>query len=180
MRATVLALASVLALAACASPPPPIVIVTARAADDRLYEPARVEPGRLEYASDRSTFAPVLTERAAYPTQPQANDAYRRHLASAPPDLRATSVRLFGCKPGAIDPQTARVARYRGPVVLCATDFLDPSGAVIGRRPVNFAYARGTWAMHPVDPPRSPAPWLNRERSPNDPWSWLPFRDRYE
>ena len=180
MRAALPPLAALLLLAGCASPRPPIVIVAAAPTTDRLFRPARVVPGRLEYAPDRSTFAPLLTERVAYPTQPQANDAYYRLLASAPLDLRATSVRLFGCKPGAIDAQTARVARYRGAVVLCATDFLDATGLVIGRRPVNFAYVRGAWVMHPVDPPRSPAPWIGRERSPTDPWSWLPFRDRYE
>lgn len=170
----------VLGLAGCASPAPSILIAASSPATDRLFRPARVEPGRLEYAPDRSTFAPVLTERVTYPTQPQANNAYRRLLASAPPELRATSVRLFGCGPGAIDPQTARVARYRGSVVLCATDFLDAYGGVIGRRPVNFVYVRGAWAMHPVDPPRALAPWINRERSPRDPWSWLPGRGRYQ
>ena len=170
----------VLALAGCASPPPSAVMLVPPPATDRLFRPDRVEPGRLEYAPDRSTFAPVLTERVSYPTQPQADAAYRRLLAGAPPDLRATSVRLFGCRPGAIDPQTARVARYRGPVVLCATEYLDASGRVIGRRPVNFVYANGAWAMHPVDPPRRLVPWTNRERSPTDPWSWVPGRDRYE
>lgn len=171
----------VLALMGCASPPPAVMtIVPPPPASDRLYRPDRVVPGRLEYAPDRSTFAPMLTERNAYPTQPQANAAYLRLLVGAPPDLRAMSVRLFGCRPGAIDPQTARVARHRGAVVLCATDFLDADGRVVGRRPVNFAYGRGAWAMYPVDPPRRPVPWLNRERSPTDPWWWVPGRDRYE
>lgn len=171
----------VLALAGCASPAPTIVAVVPQPlAADALYVPARVVPGRLEYAPDRSTFAPVLTERVAYPTQPEANAAYQRYVALGPPDLRASSVRLFGCRPGALDPQTARVSRYRGLAVLCATDFLDTGGRTIGRRPVNFTYRDHAWAMQPVDPPRSLVPWLGREKSPSDPWGWLPGRDRYE
>lgn len=174
-------LLSLLALVGCASPPP-VAIVTAPSppATDALYRPARVVPGRLEYAPDRSTFAPLLTERVAYPTQPEANSAYQRYVAYGGADLRASSVRLFGCRPGALDPQTARVARPRAVAVICATDFLDPSGRTIGRRPVNFTYRHQAWTMQPVDPPRSLAPWIGRERSPSDPWSWLPGRDRYE
>lgn len=171
----------VLALLGCAPQASTIaVVVPPPLATDALYMPARVVPGRLEYAPDRSTFAPVLTERVAYPTQPEANAAYQRYVALGPSDLRASSVRLFGCRPGALDPQTARVARSHGPAVLCATDFLDPDGRTIGRRPVNFTYRQHAWVMQPVDPPRSRAPWIGRERSPSDPWGWLPGRDRYE
>ena len=112
MRAALPPLAALLLLAGCASPPPRIVIVTSPAANDRLYRPARVEPGRLEYAPDQSTFPPLLTERVAYPTQPQANDAYYRLLASAPLDLRATSVRLFGLQAG----RDRRADGARGPL----------------------------------------------------------------
>ena len=169
-----------LVLVGCSFPPPSIVTIAQPPATDALYWPRGVEPGRLEYAPDRSTFAPVLTERFPYPTQPEANDAYGRLLAGAPPDLRATSVRLFGCKPGALDAQTARVTRYRGPVVHCATDFLDSLGRNLGRQTVNFFYDRAAWSMQPVNPPRSLAPWLNSERSPKDRWWWVPGRDRYE
>jgi hypothetical protein len=117
-----------IALTGCAAPVRPFVD-TGPPRPEPLYNPDQVKPGRLEYAPDRSTFAPVLTERFAYPTQPEANAAYRRLLATAPVDrTHPASIWLFGCKPGAIDEQTARVTRYRGPVVHCATDFLDSSG----------------------------------------------------
>ncbi|MFD2029333.1 hypothetical protein ACFSKM_01450 [Ancylobacter dichloromethanicus] len=126
-----------LALAACAAPTSPVVEALPPPSRDTLYEPDRVQPGRLEYAPDRTTFAPILTERFVYPTQAQANDAYRRLLGDdtiAP--SRATSVWLFGCRPGALDAQTARVSRYRGPVVHCATDFSRCRGAdASGARP---------------------------------------------
>lgn len=60
-----------------------------------LYSPEQVKPGRLEYAPDRSTFAPVLTERFPYPTQPEANAAYRRLLATA--RRIAPTPPRFGC-----------------------------------------------------------------------------------
>src|SRR3982750_287459 len=98
-------------LAGCATPPAPVVEL-GPAVPEPLYTPARVRSGRLEYAPDRSTFAPVLTERFPYPTQPEANAAYRRLLATAPADRAyAASIWLFGCKPGALDEQTARVTR---------------------------------------------------------------------
>ncbi|MGX7743962.1 hypothetical protein [Rhodopseudomonas parapalustris] len=153
--------------------PPPV--------SDTLYSPTTVEPGRLEYAVDRSTFAPLLTERFTYPTQPQANFAFRRLLASIPgPPQRAASLTLFGCKPGALDEQTSRVSRYRGPVVHCATDFLDADGHRLGRKPVNFYYHRNVWNMQMVAPQRIAVPWRNRESSPKDLWWWIPGRDRYE
>mgnify|MGYP001033874067 FL=1 len=169
-----------LSLCACAGPRPP-------AADpgpplpEPMYAPAQVKPGRLEYAPDRSTFAPILTERFPYPTQPEANAAYRRLLASAPPDRAyPASVWLFGCKPGALDAQTARVTRYGGPVVHCATDFLDAGGRRVRRETANFYYYADAWSMQPVYPPRTAVPWRNRERSPKDFWWWVPGRDRYE
>jgi len=133
-----------LSLCACAGPRPP-------AADpgpplpEPMYAPAQVKPGRLEYAPDRSTFAPILTERFPYPTQPEANAAYRRLLASAPPDRAyPASVWLFGCKPGALDAQTARVTRYGGPVVHCATDFLDAGGRRVRCRGATASARRRT------------------------------------
>lgn len=167
-------------LTGCAQPsgrtapePPPLA--------DSLYSPANVVPGHLEYAVDRSTFAPVLTERYSYPTQLQANFAYQRFMATAPnPHLRATSLALFGCKPGALDEQTSRVTRYRGPVVHCATDFLDANGQRAARRTVNFYYYRSAWNMQMVTPRRAAVRWRNRESSPTDFWWWVPGRDRYE
>ena len=176
-----LALSCATLTAGCASSAPPPIIEEARIpATDPLYQPRRVTPGRLEYAPDRSTFAPILTERFAYPTQPEANAAYRRLLALAQLDRSyPSSVWLFGCKPGALDAQTARVTRYRGPVVHCATDFLDPSGRPVSRQTVNFYYDRSAWTMQPVYPPRSAVPWRGREPPPTDIWWWIPGRDRY-
>ena len=74
-----------IALAGCAAPAAPVVD-NGPPIREPLYSPEQVRPGRLEYAPDRSTFAPVLTERFPYPTQPEANAAYRRLLAVAPTD----------------------------------------------------------------------------------------------
>lgn len=181
MTRSVLLLPAVLGLAACVSTAVPSVALVDVPTREPLYTPDRVVPGRLAYAPDRTTFAPILTERVPYPTQAEANDAYRRLLVSLPAVPRAAaSVWLFGCKPGALDGQTARVTRVRGPVVHCATDFLDASGRHADRETVNFGYDGAVWVMQPVDPPRSPVPWQDPEDSPHDPWSWVPGRDRYE
>ena len=177
--APILTLALALGLTACVATQAVVVAGAAPPATDALYAPRWIEPGRLAYAPDRTTFAPILTERVPYPTQVQADDAYHRYLAAAPPELLATSVRLFGCRPGALDARTARVVRLRGPVVHCATDFLAADGRPLGRRPVNFVYSGAAWVFEPVNPPRSRAPWIDRERSPRDPWWWIPGRDRY-
>lgn len=179
--AVVLSLPIMLVLSACAAPQPWPVTDYGPPAREPIYTPATVKPGRLEYAPDRSTFAPILTERFPYPTQPEANAAYRRLLAgSAREGNFPASVWLFGCKPGALDEQTARVIRYRGPVVHCATDFLDGGGRRLRREAVNFYYYGDVWNMQPVCPPHSVVPWRNRERSPKDFWRWLPGGDRYE
>ena len=165
-------------LAGCAAREEPPIIP---AGPDALYVPERVVPGRLEYAPDRSTFAPILTERFAYPTQPEANAAYLRLIAAAQPGpAYPASVWLFGCKPGALDAQTARIARYHGPVVHCATDFLDRGGLRLRRETANFYYDNHIWSMQPVYPPRTSVAWRNRESSPKDFWWWLPGRPRYE
>ena len=167
-------------LAACSSPQPAATL-GASAGPDALYAPASVTPGVLEYAPDRSTFAPILTERYAYPTQVEANAAYRRMIEVAPSNESVpASVRLFACRPGALDAETARVTRYPGPVVLCAVDFLDSGGKRLWREAANFVYAHGRWTLQPVYPPRSLVAWRNREGSPKDPWWWVPGRPRYE
>lgn len=167
------------ALAACAERQQTIVIPPA--GPDALYTPERIVPGRLEYAPDRSTFAPILTERSAYPTQPEANAAYLRLIAAAPSGpAYPPSIWLFGCRPGALDAQTARISRYPGPVVHCATDFLDSSGRRVRRETANFYYHNRIWSMQPVYPPRSGVAWRNRESSPKDFWWWVPGRPRYE
>lgn len=181
MKRAVLLLPALLAASGCAPSPPTPVAVIALPSQEPLYAPERVVPGRLEYTPDGSTFAPILTERVSYPTQDQANDAFRRRLVdTVAVRAGASSVWLFGCKPGALDERTARIVRYRGPVVHCATDLLDPAGRRLDRQTINFAYDGAIWQMQPVDPPRTAVPWRGREGSPKDPWSWVPGRDRYE
>ena len=170
----------VAAVAGCAAAPSTRPVYAPPSGLDALDEPTRVEPGRLEYAPDRSTFAPVLTERVPYPTQPQATDAYRRYLAATRARAPQGSLWLFGCKPGSLDSQTARIARYRGPVVHCATDFLDPVGRRVARETVNFYYADRTWNMAVAGPPLTSVPWHRGESSTKDTWWWVPGRDRYE
>ncbi len=66
--------------------PPPAALVTPPPARDRLYAPAEITPGRLQYAREPDTFAPVLTDRVPYPTQEQANNAFaRENMASSYP-----------------------------------------------------------------------------------------------
>ncbi len=182
MNASALSVAIVVAaaLSAC-SGPQGAATVGGATGPDALYAPAHVAPGILEYAPDRSTFAPVLTERFAYPTQAQANAAYLRTLSAAPEDLTLpASIRLFGCQPGALDGETARVTRYRAPVALCAVDFLDAAGRRLWREPANFIYAQSVWSLEPVYPPKTPVVWRHRESSPKDFWWWVPGRPRYE
>lgn len=167
-------------LAACSSPQP-ATSAGAPARPDVLYAPARITPGLLEYAPDRSTFAPVLTERFPYPTQAEASAAFLRMRAAAPSaESQPASIRLFGCQPGSLDDETARVTRSREPNALCAVDFLDSSGRRLWREAANFVYARGLWTLQPVFPPRTPVAWRNREGSPKDFWWWVPGRPRYE
>jgi hypothetical protein len=185
-------------LAGCGVQPEPLAplagpLVTP--ARDALYTPEQVRAGRLEYAPDRSTFAPVLTERVAYPTGPQAQNAFLRSqwgavrfsgvtkgpvqpITFTGPSYPAASVRLFACRPGALDGQTGRMVRYRGPVVLCATDFFDEGGTRLWRAPINFYFHQHAWRMHDPDPPRAPVPWRNPETSPAR--SWNPFGDRIQ
>mgnify|MGYP001055043702 CR=1 FL=1 len=173
------------ALSGCAAREPAPLPVAAPAADqaaqEPLYTPDRLIPGRLPYAPDRAEFAPVLTERHHYPTLPQANAAYRRLVAAGSADrISPTAITLFGCKPGALDEQTARIRRYRGPIVHCATDFLDAGGLRIARQTANFYYHRDRWTMQPLQPPRTPVAWHNRDASLRDLWWWLPGRSRYQ
>lgn len=171
----------VLLLAGCASSPAISPADQALPVREPLYQPTRVRPGELAYAPDGSTFAPVLTERFPYPTQRQANDAFRRLAGQPMSALPASiSIRLFGCKPGALNPVTARVTRYAAPIVHCATDHLDAEGRPLGRVTANFRYEGALWIVEPVEPPREPVPWLDREASPKDRWGWVPGRDRYE
>lgn len=179
-RSAGLVLSLIMALSCC-SARTPTALESAPALYDPLYRPDAVRPGHLEYAPDRSTFAPILTQRFPYPTQSEANAAYRRLLQAARPNPRyPASLRLFGCGPGALDGQTARIRQYDRPVVHCATDFFDAAGDRLRRETANFSYYAGAWHMRPVYPPRTTVPWRSHEHSPKDFWRWLPGRGRYE
>ena len=161
---------------------------------DALLAPRQVIPGRLEYAVEPDTFAPLLTQRRAYPTQDQANDAYQRFLAFAAEaagdplavapfalastDRSVVRIRLFACRPGVLNDTTGRIEFPRGNEVHCATDFLDAQDRRLFRETVNFSYERGAWRMAETAPPLTPAPWINPEPSPQDLFSWAPWGRR--
>ena len=182
------------ALAGCETRPAPAAYVTPPIATDRLYTPREAKPGRLEYAQEPDTFAPILTHRVAYPTQDQANSAFDRENMTEyyptkgpyviratdplPSDRRAASVHLFACQPGVLNSITARIDPARGHAVHCATDFLDGQGRRLSRETVNYYYYASAWHMRGTDAPTTPAPWINPERSPTDYFSWLPFGKR--
>ena len=200
MRKTSLAIA--LLSVGCAVEPQPRPIAYQAAPTprhDALYTPERVTPDRLEYSPDRDTFAPILTERTAYPTQAQANNAFARatmargiyiiKASSTVPDSHAVasgepeqpvSLHLFACKPGALDDQTGRVERYPGPVVHCATDFLSAAQERLFRATVNFYYTQHAWSMRIAHPPTTKVAWAAVDHSPTDFWWWVPGRDRYQ
>jgi len=179
-------------LSGCETPPPAALV--APPARDRLYTPAEITPGRLQYAREPDAFAPVLTDRVPYPTQEQANNAFaRENMASSyptkgpyvirasdplPAERPAASLRLFACKPGVLNSVTGRIVEPRGKAVHCATDFLDGQGRRLSRETVNFYYAAGAWRMLETNAPTTPAAWINPERSPSDPFSWFPFGKR--
>lgn len=181
-------------LAGCQASSGQYALVTAAPARDHLLAPREVVPGRLEYAEEPDVFAPLLTQRLAYPTQVQANDAFQRSLLSAeraaggplvasatdssPPGRVAVRVRLFACRPGVLNDVTGRVEPARGPVVQCATDFLDAHDRRLLRETVNFSYERGAWRMAETAPPMTRAPWINPEPSSNDYFSWVPWGRR--
>ena len=189
-----------LALAGCAAPVAPETIEKIPPRNDIHFTPGAPIPGRLEYAPDRDTFAPILTERVAYPTQGEAHNAFARattrpglyvitleetvsgeRVAAGGADPTAPAgVRLFACAPGALDDQTGRVERYRGPVVHCATDFIASDGQRLFRATVNYVYAGHAWTMTVTHPPLTRAGWLAREPSPHDAWWWVTGRGRYE
>jgi hypothetical protein len=177
----------------CESSPPAAYMVPPPARD-LLSTPAEITPGRLQYAREPDTFAPVLTDRVAYPTQEQANNAFEReNMASyyptkgpyvigasdpLPSDRRAASVHLFGCKSGVLNSITGHIDQPGGHAVHCATDFLDGQGRRLSREPVNYYYFASAWHMRETNAPTTPAPWIIPERSPSDTFSWLPFGKR--
>lgn len=175
-------------VAGCAETPPPApVAFSAPPAHDRLYRPERVEKGRLEYTPDYQTFAPVMTQRVAYPTQTQANHAFQRSQWSGQTverivtkegvkyrraeiyqsDAAVAGVRLFACKPGVINPITMRIQNSRGEhLVHCATDLLDAADRPVARLPLNFYHWRGVWNLHDPDVYLRPARWRDMDPSP--------------
>ncbi len=173
---------------------PPAALVAPPPARARLYTPAEITPGRLQYAREPDAFAPVLTDRIAYPTQEQANNAFaRENIVSSyqtkgpyvirasdplPTERRAMSLRLFACKPGVLNSVTGRIVEGQSHADHCATDFLDGQGRWLARQTVNFYHEEGAWRMLETDAPTTPAAWINPERSPSDPFSWLPFGKR--
>jgi len=190
------------ALAGCASvsPSPARLEPAAPPRYDALYTPGFPVPGHLEYSPDRDTFAPILTDRVAYPTQGEANNAFARAISrpglyvitfetalsaeyptwSGGEAKTPASLHLFACAPGALNDQTGRIELYRGHVVHCATDFSGSDGARLFRATANFYYADRAWSMVVTHPPMTRASWLASEHSPHDAWWWVPFRGRYE
>lgn len=143
-------------------------------------------PGRLEYAGETDTFAPLLTRRAAYPTEAQAKYAFQRSRAQAMPFTEETGVagtgavhiRLFACRPGILNETTGRIDLPRGHEVHCATDFLDAQDHRLYRRTLNFAFERTAWRMEVTTPPTAPTLWLSLEPSPITPFASLPWSRR--
>jgi hypothetical protein len=167
-----------------AAPQEPIALVAPER--DPLIAPAKLVPGRLEYAQQPDTFAPVLTHRIPYPTQDQANNAFRRDYVvlldparqSAADDRKAVRVHIFACAPGTLNDTTARIEPPQGNAVHCATDFYNAADRRLSRETVNYYYYAGAWHMRPADPPLAAAPWINPEASPTDNFAWLPFGRR--
>ncbi|WP_330085230.1 hypothetical protein [Methylocystis iwaonis] len=184
-----LALLITVGLAACDRPSIQYALLSPAPARDPLFAPKQVTPGHLEYAEQPDTFAPVLTQHRAYPTQTQANYAYQRFLLRGrttrdPPVFLgstaagAVRIRLFACRPGALNDTTGRIERARSYEVHCAADFLDPQDSSLFRKIVNFSYERGAWRMAGTAPPMAPAPWINPEPAPSDFLSWAPWGRR--
>lgn len=181
-------------LSGCEAPPVEYSLAATAPARDRLQTPREVVPGRLEFAQQPDSFAPVLTHRVPYPTQDQANYAFKRDGMAAvyplsspyvirandplPSDRRAVRVRLFACRPGALNDTTGRIEPTRGHAVHCATDFFNAQDRQLSRETVNYYYYRGAWRMFETNPPTAPAPWTNPEPSPKDYFSWAPFGRR--
>lgn len=161
--------------------------------------PEQVDRGGQEYGSGYERFPPIMTARTGYPTQNQATAALRLSrwrtvsirtlvtkegiktidVPAALPDTVADRVRLFACRPGALDGVTGRVRTYRGPVVVCASDLIGADGAVLARVPLNFYYWQGAWRVQDPRPGYKPVPWVENEPSPPRSSGWLPWQDRY-
>ncbi|UVK48567.1 hypothetical protein BPNPMPFG_007852 (plasmid) [Mesorhizobium sp. AR07] len=166
------------------------------AVTDPYWKPGWVSRSRQEYAPDWGRFPPIVTRRTGYPTEAQANNALRRSrwstvpvrsltkegikTVSVPaeaPDMIAAGVRVFACRPGALNGYSGRVQYYNGPVVACACDLLSDDGRVLARVPLNFYYWRKAWHVQDPRPSYKSVPWTYQEPSP--PKSKGLFGDRY-
>ena len=190
--------ASAVTLASCTSQPSYDAQVASPATSAYLT-PEQVDRGRQEYGSGYERFPPIMTARTGYPAQNQANAALllsrwgtvpirtlitkegvKTIAAPAEPaDALARRVRLFACRPGALDGETGRVRTYRGPVVVCASDLIGADGAILARVPLNFYYWQGAWRVQNPRPGYKPVPWVENEPSPRKSSGWLPWQDRY-
>lgn len=201
MRRTVLLIgiaAAAVMLASCASPTVDDAQVSSPATSAYLAS-EHIDRGGQEYGPDYERFPPVMTARAGYPTQNQADAALRlSRWGTVPigtlitkegvktiavpaelPDAPARRVRLFACRPGALDGETGRVRTYHGPVVVCASDLIGADGAVLARVPLNFYYWQKAWRVQDPRPSYQPVPWGENEPSPRKSSGWLPWQDRY-
>lgn len=175
-RLGMLVVVAALNSACTATAPQPMQFLSAATPPrDQLHQVDPARAAALAGTPHGTGFAPVLTERSAYPCQAQAQFAFSRRAVPATAGSRgmpfehdmapvdAASVRIFACKPGALDGYTGRVLRYRGPVVLCSTEFLDGQGQVVRRMPINYYHHQGIWRMQDPDPRLAPVLWATRD-----------------
>lgn len=185
-------------LASCMSQPVSDAQVSSPATSAYLT-PGQVDRGGQKYGFGYERFPPIMTAHTGYPTENQANAAVRRSRWGAVPlrtlitkegvktiavpaelpDALAHGVRLFACRPGALDGETGRVRTYRGPVVVCASDLIGADGEVLARVPLNFYYWQNSWRVQDPRPDYKPVPWSENEPSPPKSFGWLPWPDRY-
>ena len=183
-------------LAGCANQPNPeaTAMLATPPTTDALLAPRSNNPARLHYTDTFDTFPPIMAEPGTYPTQTQANYAFQRSawarvafpVFKGRPNIQpaadlhetVTAIHLFACGRGSLNGLTGRIERYgSGPVVTCATDFLDGNNQVVTRRPINFYYYGRAWHM------LNPHPSYQRPRwqtyTPSPPHNWNPFGERY-
>ena len=147
---------------------------------DTLYAPGEVASGGLQYAGDGQPFAPVMTRRHPYPTEIQASFAFERSRwigAFQLADAAGISIRIFACRPGALNGATGRTIASREAVAVCATDVLDGAGQVLSRVPLNFYSEGQAWRVHDPEPSYALPRWSSRDPSPRRSAGW--FGDRY-
>lgn len=191
------ALLILLSVAGCANQPSPdeTGMLATPPMTDALLTPRSNNPARLHYTDTFETFPPIMTEPGSYPTQAQANFAYQRSAwarvsfpvvikglpheeVAAAAQQAAMAIHLFACGRGSLNGLTGRIESFgSGPVVNCATDFLDENNQVMARRPINFYYYGRAWHMLNPHPSYRQPGW--RTYTPSPPHNWNPFGDRY-